>query len=461
MTSPAVFSHEVRVLLCGSCGAPLEVPPAGGSAACSYCRAVSQVRRRDESADGAGAAAPVDEAQRFERLRAHAQHPTVLPDSLKHLVAGSKIAADRVPDAMADWQRTRTEMAAGAQFPVAERLFHLTVLLSDHFARAGDSLRVRALLETALELLTAPRHRQVLRGSLAKHAARAGDLAGADAWFAGCSPVSDDIHVDTAWRASKAYVSTLRGDWPGVTHALGSRTGDVPLADGEAEGCALLRANALERSGQLPEAVEQLLKAMRQSSRGPAAFQQYLGMHEPLELCPQSFPQAHARFEEIVASREVPKVQERNVWLGPGLAMIMFGGIGLALLGVSVSELASANGKVTTALSVGSLGLVFAAFAALCVWGLQSGRKAKARDLRILESGLDATLTVVDFNRGGKNQSDSLKVSVQVPDGDAFDCTLVVTIPENQLPRVAVGSILRGKVDPGDRSMTIVLLEPV
>jgi hypothetical protein len=403
----------------------------------------------------------LDEAQRFERLRAHAQHPTVLPDSIKHLVAGSKIAADRVPEAMADWQRTRIEMAAGAQFPVAERLFHLTVLLSDHFARAGDPLRVRALLETALELLSAPRHRQVLRGSLATHAARAGDLAGADAWFAGCSPVSDDIHVDTAWRASKAYISTLREDWPGVTHALGSRTGDVPLADGEAEGCALLRSNALERSGQLAEAVEQLLQAMRQSSRGPAAFQQYLRMHEQLALCPQSFPQAHAKFEAIVASREVPKVQARNVWLGPVMAMVMFGGIGLTLLAGAVSELVSESGKVSTALGVGSLGLFFAALGALFVWGLQSAREGKARDLRVLESGLDATLTVVDFKRGAKNQSDSLKVSVQLADAAAFDCTLAVTIPEDQLPRVAVGSTLRGKVDPGDRSTTIVLLEPV
>lgn len=163
---------------------------------------------------------------------------------------GGVLLAQHVDQAMVEWRQARAELADSGQMPAAERLFHLTRLPCDHLASMRDEMRFRALLETALELLTSPRHRQVLRGTLACSAARVGDLAAADAWLSGCNPKSDDIHVDTAWRFAAAYVRTVRKDWKGVLQALGSRLGDVPLAEGEVEACALLRANAIEQLGQ-------------------------------------------------------------------------------------------------------------------------------------------------------------------------------------------------------------------
>ncbi|MBI5537499.1 MAG: hypothetical protein HY898_32550 [Deltaproteobacteria bacterium] len=451
------FSHSVRVLACGNCGAPLEVPPAGGSVSCQYCRASSQIQGRDEAAELAAAkqAPAMDDAERFERLRAQAAHLVLLPQSVAHLAVGGVLHPQKVDKAMAEWRQARSELEAGGPFPVAERLFHLTRLLSDHLAVVREEMRRRALLETAMELLQAPRHRQVLRGALACNAARVGDLPAADAWLAGCNPRSDDIHVDTTWRFSKAYVCTARQDWKGVLQALGSRIGDVPLASGEEEACGMLRANAIERSGQVQQAAEQVFSIMSQSTRGAAALMQFLALNRELGLCPASFPHAKNRLDGNIAAEGTKRAIGQTGLVGP-----IVGGVILSFVGTLMTTSALFDPKAKSPIwGLFAFGLLVLSLAVLVfVAGVRGNLRERRRRIRVYETGLDATLTVLDLKRGGKQQADEMKLIVHVPAEAPYEAKWVGHLSPDEQVRAAPGCYLPAKVDPQDRTFVIPLL---
>jgi hypothetical protein len=443
--SSTVFSHSVRVLACGNCGAPLNVPPAGGAVTCGYCRTASQVGGRNEGADveAARQTPAMDEATRFEKLRAQAAHPALLPQSVAHLSIGGVLLPQHAEGAMAEWKQARSELAATGQFPAAERLFHLTRMLSDHLATSRDEMRRRALLETAMELLQAPRHRQVLRGTLTCNAARVGDLAAADAWLAGCHPLSDDIHVDTAWRFSKAYVCTARRDFNGVLQVLGSRLGDIPLASAEIEGCALLRANALERLGQTQQAAEQLYAVMGPGTRGAAVLEQLRTLHSELALCPASFAAAKHRVDEEIMTQGRERTLRVTSIVGPIIGTVIFGSVSLFMIAAGLFD---KKGPVWPPVAIGSFFLLFVAL--FVFLGIFGNLRQRRRETHIYASGLDASLTVLDLQRGGKNQPDILKVIVLIAGRPPYEKTCQLSSAYEALTRVPPGGPLRAKVDP-------------
>lgn len=285
------FSHTLRILLCKNCGAPINVALDGGSATCTYCNVVSQWTRR---AQAPVVRAPrMDEARRFDLLRQQDGQPLTPPPALAHLVIGGRLAPGRQIDALREWQQARQEIGQGASHGSAERMFFLTLLL---YQEEGDEpVKQRALLETAIEVLTSERHHQVLRGMMARNAARVGDLAGAEGWLEACDPYSDDLHVDTAWRFSRAYVDTAKGDFAAVLRVLGRRMDDVPIADQSDLACAALRANAHEKLGDFPSAIGELERAMGGSPRAPIVLEEIVRQNAALHLCPASLPQARMR----------------------------------------------------------------------------------------------------------------------------------------------------------------------
>ena len=72
----------------------------------------------------------------------------------------------------------------------------------------GDDLQLRAVLETALEVLASPSYRQVLRCTLSLEAARVGDVAAAREWLAPCDAQAYDLAADSAYRHAAAYLAT-------------------------------------------------------------------------------------------------------------------------------------------------------------------------------------------------------------------------------------------------------------
>ena len=105
-------------------------------------------------------------------------------------------------EALSLWRSTCRELSSSEDYAGGELLYHLTVILSDHFSGIEVHMKERALYESALDVLTLPRDRQIMRGLLARKAARAGYKEAARKWLAPCDPRSLDLETDSTYRVS-------------------------------------------------------------------------------------------------------------------------------------------------------------------------------------------------------------------------------------------------------------------
>ena len=257
--SQTAFSHDIRILACQRCGAAVEGGTQGGTFTCRYCNAVNQFAARDDSADLAIAArgAVMDEAVRIDRLREQDGLPLRPPAEVAALMQDGKLAQAHADAAWAAWQTARTAAAHGGDFGAEERLYFLTLLLNEAWSTHYPD-KARPLLETALELMSSGRYRQVLRCELGRSAVRLGDVEAARAWLAPCNPYSDDIHADSAYRLAGAYCSAKASDAAGIQRNLGRDPTSVPIADQYDDEATLLRAHALELQGEVAQALTML-----------------------------------------------------------------------------------------------------------------------------------------------------------------------------------------------------------
>ncbi len=325
------FTAEIRVLLCEACGAPLEAPVGGGAIHCTYCRVQNQVSTRDErpTLGMPAVAAPIDEAERMRRLRSQDHQPLVPPAGILYLLAGSTFDPAKVEEASHVYQATRKEVRATSSPDAAERLYFLTLVANNYYGQANDPERRRAILETSLDTLFLPRHKQVLRCELARAAAKEGDAAAAERWISPCNPRSDDLQSDSAFRLARSYIDTCRHDWRAVIAVLGGEDEAVPIDDSRDAICAVLRANALERAGDVPAAIRALATRMgRESAEGRHAIEAFVRSAPELALCPVSLPQALAQHSAVAA-----KAAEAGA--GGGIGTIFFF-VGIGILGLGV-----------------------------------------------------------------------------------------------------------------------------
>jgi DNA-directed RNA polymerase subunit RPC12/RpoP len=329
------YSHEHRLLVCQNCGASLSVGMEGGQINCRYCGAISVWRARTEVHDIASLrqAAVVDDYERFRKLREQEGRPLLPPPGLEHLVVAGALPQQLVPQATSDWQAALKQVAAGAPFGVHDRLYFLTLMLYSRLTAGGDELRARGIVESALETLPSPQHRYLLRAMLARSAARQGDLASAEAWLAGCDARSLDLEVDSEYRMSAATIATRKHNFQGVLSLLGQRPEDVPIAQSTTVACGLLRANALERTGQLAPAVDQL--AALAASHGLDDVAAARSVNAALDLCPQAFAAVQARLQPTQGQ------QAGGAPLAAGVAAARQAGRGVSLLISSIFGLIS------------------------------------------------------------------------------------------------------------------------
>lgn len=334
------FSHELRVVACDRCGAPLDASVGGGSFTCRFCHAHNQLAVRDEALM-APQRSPIPEHERVRRLRMQDGKPLLPPPSIQHLMPDGQLADWKVDEAVAVWNGTRQELrAARGNYEAAERLVFLTMVLSQHFQLKGDRRRQRSLLEGALDVVSLPRHRQIMRGYLCRAAVRAGDIQAAEAWLAPCDTGSDDLETDSAYRFSRAFVDTARGDFARVLQVLGQGPNDVPIEDAADEVCAVFRANAWEKLGRTDQAVMLLRQTLaRGGGKGRMVVQRVIQLYGEWHLCAASYPQAasgHAHVAAGVAARRASG-GIHVVFVPLGFLMFFGGLVALAVVGMSAA----------------------------------------------------------------------------------------------------------------------------
>lgn len=381
-----VFAFETRVLSCAQCGAPVQGSVQGGTVTCSYCHAANQIVARDDRSEAAAAAQPaaVTEAERFASLRSQDGSSIPTPPALQHLFPKG-LEATHVPAAQEEWKRARGECALpGSSFAAAERLYFLTLAVSARMRGTDERPRLRAMIETALDHLEDPHHRQVLHSLLAQEAARDGDVQSAEQWLTLSSPHSGDLRADTAYRVAKALVATRKGDFGAVLSVLGSNALDVPIADEHDDLCALLRANAAERAGQVQMAAEQLLPLLMTPPRAEG-LEQTLVDNAAFQLCPASYPQASAQATELLANT-VSTLSVTLIGVFPVLVPMAVG----ALLLVLMKALGIEGGIVTAVPLVAGFGLMIAIIIAYVVSARaldRDGIHTNALVLRAVDTG--------------------------------------------------------------------------
>jgi hypothetical protein len=262
-TGNTMFSPQAHVVLCEHCGAPIEAAVSGGTHPCRYCGAQNRIVGRNEALLAQPKGPPVPEMERLARLRAQDGRPLLPPPSLAGLIEAGQIPAWKLQEAQVIWQQTRAELGASPKsYEAAERLLFLTMMLSSKFGEQNDFARQRAMFESALDAFSLPRHRQTMRCYLARAAAKMGDMAGAEEWLRPCDARSDDLESDSEYRFSRAMIDTFRGNYQQVLQVLGPSNAEVPIQDAMDDVCAMFRANAWEKLGQVPAAVGILRERM-------------------------------------------------------------------------------------------------------------------------------------------------------------------------------------------------------
>jgi hypothetical protein len=390
------------------------------------------------------------EHERLARLAAQ-DHWAAFPSPVAELTAAGRVLPSRVADALRLWQELRQAQKRGAPFENADRLFYLTLALAERALDDREMLRQRALLESALELLELPRHRQVLLAYLARGACRAGDREGAEAWLVACDPASDDLPSDTAYRYARAYLDTASGRWQAVIHGLGASGSDVPLWDVHEPECAVLRANAWERMNEVAFAVD-LLMAQKHDV-GPAARsrgRRLIALHADWQLCAQSEPIAEARFMAL----SPPVGQTENTGGRAVIAgMVVFSMLsvvaGIVLVPVGVAFFDDPMAGVLLAI----YGIVLSVTLGP-IWLTAMARARQERRTRA--QGRQATAQIASLVPQGDyafpgSQSAEVAVWVFPDDEPAYQVSFSFAYMNEVAPKIRVGTPLIVRINPDSR----------
>lgn len=444
-----VFDYQVRVLLCENCGAPLEAMPSAPVVRCKHCNAENRVGVRTE-----GFSIPqrhVSEPERIGRLRMQDGRPLVAPQSIAHLIEGGDIPPWRLQEAVAVWQSARRELrAAPSNHDAAERLLFLTLALSNQFTSSHDLMRARAMYESALEVFAMPRHRQMMYGFLSRLAAREGDLESAEAWLRPCDPRPDDLESDTAFRVSRALIETARGRYQEVGNLLGWQHEAVPILDAFDPIASIIRANALERMGNVQGAADLVRAALAAGPQARLALEGVRNAYSRFAFCQQSFPHAMAAHCAVVAERGAASAGG-----GAGMMILIIGGIsvvgGLAIFAVTMAATPSMPGSSGGfTFGLGSLGFLIplVIIVPIAMKLIRSSQKTK----RILQFGVPATGRVVGLSPTGMliNGVPKMQVRVMVilPDRPPYEASTELLLDAMGQARLASGGQIPIKIDP-------------
>lgn len=451
------FSFDARVLMCQNCGAPLETGFTGGEVTCGYCGTVNVFTpRKEEPIEPNSVMLPIEESERMALLRRQDGSQPSIPPSISQLLAGGKLAPWKEGEALAMWRTTCSELAGATDFSSAELLYFLTMILSNHYSEKNDTLRQRALYESALEVLALPRHRQLIRGMLARNAALSGELEAAEKWLEPCNPRSSDLESDSSYRVSRAEILTMREDWSGVLQILGQSIGDVPITSALDGKAIVQRANALERTGRTDAAAEQLsLFIQANGALGRNGLKMIAGVYgnAGVEVCPESLKKALNLSSMRTGSRQAA-IENPGGCFGQ-----VFAASGVLLLVSSVafpSFIGSRTGSTVAGpgIAVGVMGIIFLVIG---IRHIRAGNRIK----RLFKSGIQARGIVKSVSPTGwkinKVPQYAMEMEITISGQTPYTATVKKTIPNAAKDRFRPGAEVEVSVDPADRNHFTVL----
>ncbi len=260
----ASFDIHIRTLECKRCGAPVATDQRGGEITCRYCGTVNVLPTRRAAAGAGVVRSLADEVARLSRLQAQLVNPiSAHAYDMDQLPMGWRAGEVHKPAGMeratGEWRSARANPSAIAE--EQRKLCWLTLALAEGHRRAGEPLKARAVLETALETLADDGHRQLVRCQLAVSAIDEGDLESAAGWLAECDPYPEVLELDSAYREAQAQLHARRGDAQALLNVVGARATDIPIAPEHARDVALLRVHGLELAGHAAEADAEVVRA--------------------------------------------------------------------------------------------------------------------------------------------------------------------------------------------------------
>ena len=223
--------------------------------------------------------------------------------------------------------------------------------------------------------------------------------------------------------------------------------------------CVILRANALDRLGEVEVAADHLTALMMAGGgAGRRMVAEMLKRYQDWALCQQSYPVAQAKF---AAAASTVSASTASGGIGPifyflGLAMLIPG-----LLGGLIFMLQSLAGESIVGFLPSGLreGLAAVAHPFIITGGIlttigRNARQAAAKAAHIRVHGMPAVATVVGLDRTGTTVNDvpqmRIRLSVQLKGKAPYEASVKMYLDAHKLAAYAQGSQVSVRVDPGN-----------
>jgi hypothetical protein len=440
-STPSAFSFELRASCCYSCGQALTGGD-GSRIACTRCGQPLDLRPRNGFLRAGGAPLPGAQPPQF---RAQDGRPLLPPPNIAFLWENGALAPHREPEALMAWQGARQR--AATDIGAGEELCFLTRALVVSAEAQGDLLRVRALIEAALEHIQLPRHRAILLGMITRAAVRAGDVQSAMGWLSGFEP-PQELESDSEHRVTTAVVATARGDFPTVLQAVGQAFDQIAIQDALDPQADVFRINALECSGRVDEARQQLQAGFAKGPGMRNALERIQQQYRAIPLCRASMPAVQASHEQRGRS---------NAGSGK-IAM------GRLLIGVSILPLVLTTFFGLQAfLATGSMQAFFPvpftliAVVAFGGWGLRTLKMGK-RERQVFEKGVRAAARVMGAAPTGVsvNNIPEIVIQLEVQLTPPIHTQIRMLMHPGQQHILAPGTMLYVRVDPAQPDVAVL-----
>lgn len=452
------YSISIRVLSCEKCTQPVEVAISGGTVTCNKCNHTNIFPPRpDPILPVQFSSQFINEDERLNRLKAQDGKPLLPPEGLKGLFERGRIPEWKVEEAKIVWLSKRKEVYTTGNFEAAESLFFLTFVFSNRLRGRSMALAKRSMFESALEAFKIPRHRQIMFCNLSAGAAREFDQRSAREWIDYCDPHSGDIQADTHYRYAKTLIATSVSNWSEVIKTLGENYNQIPIMDAYDGVCAVLRANAIEKQGNVELAKEQLITFMNDcGASGQALVSKIIGNYKDWNLCPQSFAIADVEYTKK-AAKSMGGIGGIGKFL-MGMAIIMF----LSGITVIVSAVFKINYPLIGIPPMDTIGgMIMMSVMSLLPFGFGFSMWKGAKKNQYLRlNGIRAIGKIIKMTTTGtrinKVPQYKLTLTVNIENKNPYEATTKVLLRSTDVTVIKPGATVNIRVNPKNPKETML-----